>query len=288
MKKVFFFFSFFLIIAGIGLFLYQFFFLNNEKGALQVTANPESKVYLNGKYIGNTPLCKCGQDGTNGKNEDKELVSSGAYTIRLVPIRGNYIDFQDAIVIGKSVLSVVDRKFLPGAMSEGSIIFLTPFTDQRQIGVYVASIPDGADVLLDSANVGKTPLTIGNITESDHELQISKEGYKTKDIRIRTTIGYKLTAKVFLGIDPAVVTSKEASSEATLTPTLGVMKVEILETGTGFLRVRDNNSLGGKEIERVNPGESYELIEEQPGWYQIKLKDGTLGWISSQFAKKLE
>ena len=43
------------IFAGVLFFLSQ----NQGKGALQVTSAPVAKVYLNGKYLGQTPLCEC-------------------------------------------------------------------------------------------------------------------------------------------------------------------------------------------------------------------------------------
>jgi len=38
----------------------------------------------------------------------------------------------------------------------------------------------------------------------------------------------------------------------------------------------------GEEIERVEPGEEFEVIEENNGWTNIVLKDGT-GWVYSQY-----
>ncbi len=60
----------------------------------------------------------------------------------------------------------------------------------------------------------------------------------------------------------------------------------ILDTPTGFLRVRENNSVGSAEVARVTPGDSYELLEEQDSWFKIKLDAGSSGWISSQYAEK--
>jgi len=59
-----------------------------------------------------------------------------------------------------------------------------------------------------------------------------------------------------------------------------------LDTPTGFLRVRDGNSIGSLEIGRVNPGETYEILNEKNGWYEIQFDDEKKGWISSQYAKK--
>src|SRR3989338_2461942 len=72
------------------------------KGALQVTSKPFTKVYLDSSYIGTTPLCRC--EATN-------MIRSGDYTIKLVPIDGKTPEFQDKITITKGVLKVVDRKF---------------------------------------------------------------------------------------------------------------------------------------------------------------------------------
>lgn len=65
------------------------------------------------------------------------------------------------------------------------------------------------------------------------------------------------------------------------------VQVEILQTGTGWLRVRSGPSLGDSEIAKVNVGEKHEFLEEQGAWYKIKLPEGTEGWISSQYAKKV-
>lgn len=262
----------------------QFFILKNPgKGALQVTTNPVSAVYLNGKLIGNSPLCKC---------EAKDMIPSGQYTIKLVPKDQSFQPFEEKIKISKSILTVIDRTFGEAATSDGSIIDLSPLDNSKETELLVLSFPDNAEVLVDQSSSGKTPLLIKNITESDHEIKILKEGYKEKVVRIKTVSGYKLTAEIFLGINPVIVDLNPALStpsadlgnkEAT---TSGISKVTILQTPTGFLRVRDEPSLSGTEIAKVAPGDEFDLIDEKSGWFKIKLKDGKLGWISSQYAQK--
>lgn len=290
MKKVFFLVLLISMFAAAGLFFYQFFLRSNEKGALQVTASPQSKVYLNGEYLGTTPLCRCPKSDDLGVKDVQEMLPVGEYTIRLVPSSKNFSEFQEKITIEKSVLTVVDRKFAEGASSEGVVISLTSIEDKNENVLTIVSIPDGANVYVDDAKKGKTPLQLKSLTESDHTLTISKDGYKTKSVRIRATNGYALVAKGYLGIDPSFVTGvlDTASSSATPTPSIVLAKVRILETGTGFLRVRDQSSLGGNEIGRVLPGEEYAILEEEPGWYQITLATGEKGWISAQYAEKVE
>lgn len=289
MKKVFFFLLLLFIFAAVGLFFYQFFLRGNEKGALQVTSSPQSKVYLNGELLGTTPLCRCPKSDDLGVKNVQGMLPVGEYTIRLVPKSKDLSEFQEKITIEKSVLTVVDRKFSEGASSEGVVISLTRIDNEKTNELTIVSLPEGADVYIDDGAKGKTPLLIKDLTESDHTLMIQKDGYKTKTIRIKATNGYKLVAKGYLGINPLFVAGDKetASSSATSTPNISVAKVRIIQTGTGFLRVRDEGSLGGKEIGRVLPGEEYAITEEQPGWYQILLTTGVKGWISSAYAEKI-
>ena len=258
--------------------------LRSQKGALQVTSSPESKVYINGKYLGTTPLCKC---------EGTEMLQTGDYTIRMIPTKGGLSEFQEKVTISEGVLTVVDRKFAKDSLSEGSVISLTPLQDKKAAELLVASLPEGTTVFLDSNKIGNTPILFKHPTESDHTLKITKNGYKDKIIRIRTPLGYKLTVAAYLSINNDLSADQNASASATQsgtgTPTpsptpLSGTTVIILDTPTGFLRVRD--SIGGAEIGRVNPEEEYKFVDEKEGWFEIKLKDGTNGWISNQFAKK--
>lgn len=281
MKKiVFVFIASFVLALALFLAVQYYLSINAQKGALQVTSAPESKVYLNNKYLGQSPLCKC---------EASDMLAAGEYTIRLVPLDSSLREFQEKITISQAVLTVVDRKFGKNALSEGSIISLTPLADKEKIELLVASFPQGSDVLLDDATIGATPLHHKDPTESDHVLKIRKEGYNDKEVRIRTPRGYKLTVTAYLSTNAA---TQPASGDAsptggpTPTPTPEQARVTILETPTGFLRVRATASTTGAEVGRVSPGQTYPLTSEQAGWYEITLEDGTKGWISSEYATK--
>ena len=260
-----------LIFAIVILFLAR----TRDKGALQVTSVPPSSVYLNNKLIGQTPLYKY---------ELKDLIEVGNYTIKLIPLQGDFPPFEQKISISPKVLTVVDRTFGPQALSQGSIIDLTPIQDPKDAQISVISFPDTTEVFLDNSLSGQAPLLLKNITQSDHELKLTKEGYKDKIVKIRTVLGYKLEAVIFMGVNPQVATA--SANPSSPSAVLSVPKVLILDTPTGFLRVRQTPSIGGNEIGQVKPGESYQLLLEQEGWYKIKLTNNKEGWINSQYAKK--
>lgn len=284
-----------IVFASIVFFGY-FFFTSRDtaaKGALQVTSIPKSKVYLNDKLLGETPLCKC---------EFPDMLTVGSYTLRLVPGTQAVEPFEEKITIGKSVLTVVDRTFNGSTASEGSTISLNPITDAKSAQISVVSIPDKSDVLIDKNPSGQTPLLINNTTISDHEVAIKRSGYKEKTIHIHTVAGYILQIVVSLAVDPAQIDPTQITQTATpsgaiqpsVSPTVApsspvspsANQVLILDTPTGFLRVRDSASLGGNEIARVSPGDTFSMLDQQSGWIEIKLSNGKTGWVSSQYVKR--
>jgi len=261
------------IIAFVGI----LFYLNRKtgKGALQVTAVPESKVYLNGKFIGSTPLCKC---------SPSEMLPVGDYNLQLVPNQARLRPYGEKITINKATLSVVDRSFGDGALSSGSVITLEPLSDKKSIELMVISFPSKSSVFIDNNLSGITPLILKDITESDHDLKLTKSGYVDKSIRIKTAAGFRLKAVITLGVSPDI--SSPSAKPSSISPSPTVSKVVIIDTPTGFLRVRKEGSIAAAEIDKVNPGETFDLISEKEGWFEIKLRDGKTGWISSQYAKK--
>lgn len=282
MKKIFLILTTALVLGFLFFGLLQFFVsTRSQKGALQVTSTPASKVYLDDKYVGQTPLCKC---------EAADTLKTGEYTIRLVPEGGGVREYQEKITISEGVLTVIDRRFGADAQSSGSVISLTSLPDKKSTELLVVSIPSKSKIYLDNNFIGETPFLFKNPTVSDHTLRLSNEGYEEKTVRVRTPQGYKLSVVMYLGTDgsPKEESTPVAASEsAVLTPSVvPVSKVTILETPTGFLRVRASASIAAAEIARVSPIETYDLVSEQEGWFEIRLRNGSSGFISSQYAAK--
>ncbi|MGH7204104.1 MAG: PEGA domain-containing protein [Candidatus Levyibacteriota bacterium] len=271
-------------VLALGIFLGAQYYLSNntQQGALQVTSSPQSKVYLNNQYLGQTPMCKC----------DSDTLDVGDYTIRLVPLDSSLQEFQEKITVSQGVLTVVDRKFGKNAQSEGSIIALSPLEDKTKVQLLVVSFPQDAQVLLDDQSIGKTPILYKKPTESDHDLKVSKEGYNEKEIPIRTPLGYKVTVAVYLSVNTTDLSDTSASDSATpasasATPSPSAKKrVTILNTPIGILKAREGPSLSATQVGQAIPGKSYPVVGEEADWYEISLDNGTVGWVSSQYAKK--
>ena len=244
---------------------------DSGKGALQVTTVPESQVFLDNKFVGKTPLCLC---------ELPQLLEGGDYTIKLIPLNKDLKTSQQKITIYPGILTVVDRTFdANSAASSGSLITLSP-SSKGKAELMVISFPGNADVVLDSEIVGKTPLLTEDITASDHEIKILKDGYKEKILKVKTIEGKRLEANVVLGIKTTEDSEEDEKAQTESS------KVIILATPVGFLRVRKENSVNSAQVATVNPGDELKLLSEVKGWYEVKLENGTTGWISAEFARK--
>jgi len=246
---------------------------DSGKGALQVTSKPESQVFLDGKFVGKTPLCLC---------ELSQLIQSGEYSIKLIPLGKKLKTVEQKITIYKGALTVVDKTFDENnSASSGSIITLSPAENERSTELMIISFPGSAQVILDSNIVGQTPLLLKDVTPSDHEIKILKEGYREKIIKVKTIEGKRLEGNITLGIKVDAAGNRNTSSVLATS-----IRVVILETPTGFLRVREENSLNSAQIDTVTPGQKFELISEEGDWYEILLSGGKTGWISKTYARK--
>ena len=146
----------------------------------------------------------------------------------------------------------------------------------------IISIPDASQVSIDGLVRGFTPFKTDTILPTDHEVKVVAPNHKEGKYLLKTVEGYKLTAVVKLAPDGEAEESTEEEEKEE------VIEVEILDTPTGFLRVRGEPSTAGAEVARVEPGEKYLFLEEDKdtGWF--KIESSPSGWISGQYAKKME
>ena len=272
-KKIILFFTPLLIITILFLLIVVVINRNSGKGALQVTSVPESQIFLEGKYIGKTPLCLC---------ELPQLLETGDHNIKLVPMQAGFKSYEQKITLYEGVLTVVDRTFdKEVSSSTGTVITLSPIDDKNVSQLLVISFPSKAQLILDSNSLGTTPY-LADVTSSDHEIKILKDGYKEKVIKVKAVKGKKLEVTMSLGIKVDLDAQAARASASAIT----VPKVVILDTPTGYLNVRSENSVSSDLITSVNPGEVLELISEKEGWYEVRLSDGKTGWISSTYGRK--
>lgn len=258
-------------------------FAPEERGALQVTSNVSAQVLIDDEVVGNTPFCKCDAGDT---------LVVGNYSVKIVPDDEELSPYTVEVDVYNGVLTAVDRTFLPNGLSSAYILTLESGVGDGS-ELLVQSIPDGAVVSLNGVEKGVTPLLDEDSPASEQEVEIQKSGFSKKTIPVRTVEGYRLVVNVILGAkNEEESTEKEADESADATEVLEeeesepLETVTILQTPTGFLRVREGAGVTFNEVTTVAPGDTYDFIEEEDGWFHIQLDEESDGWVSSDYAER--
>jgi hypothetical protein len=204
--------------------------------------------------------------------------------VRLVPEEPSLAPFETKVNLVSGIKTIIKRDF--GQTSEDSAGTIVSFEKSfdEEVGLAVISIPDAAQVSIDGQIRGVTPYKNSSLAIGEHTLSITASGYATINENIQTYKGYKLTAVVKLRKS---VSTQELNPSPSPTA-FGKMRVKILTTPTGYLRVRSEPTTSSAEIGTVSPGEFYDVLEEdfKNGWVKIELKDGQIGWVSQEYTSK--
>ncbi len=271
-KKIFFAFVGLVGIAG----LFGFIFinpLNKQESAVKLVSFPPAQVYINGTDAGTTPY-------------ENDNLPAGLTTFKLVPDDGSQI-WQRELDLTPNAQTIVNWNFdLEKAQQFGSILYLEKISYRDRADLVVSCQPKSCSITINGQLRGQAPVNIEDIEAGEHTITVSQPGYQSQEVTARTVSGYRLMVEMELA-------TREGDEEiieepAPAPPRPEQPKVIILQTPTGWLRVRDGPSTGGEEVARVDPDQEFVLLDEQSGWYKIEYEEGEEGWISAQYAEKLE
>jgi hypothetical protein len=293
-----------LLLLIVGLIVKSVFFKNADAG-LRVESIPQGEVFINGQSVGKTPF-------------ESEKLTPGEKTIKIVPDSsfGNFTNWETKIKLTSSAMSLIKREFAEtDNKTSGEIVTFEKGTDKKSTSLLVISIPDSVVVYVNGENRGFTPVSLDKLSEGQYEVTLSSPGFITRIVNTKLFNGFKSTLNVKLSatdegtvtttITPTPVITGSITptlSSKTPTPSIKVTPVptkgptptlpekpyiQILQTPTGWLRVRSDAAVTATEVGKVNPGETYAILDEKSGWYQITLTSGTTGWVSGQYVKKV-
>lgn len=285
-------------------------FAKQPPAGLQVTTEgSEASVFLNGEYVNKTPYI------------DKEL-KPGEYVVRVEPDDKQLASHETTVQLTSGTLSVFSWTFGPTVETSGGAIYeMEPLSNSKKSAVAISSIPDGSIVKLDSQSQGFTPTLIQEISPGSHKLQVSLPSYVEQQRVLNIIEGYQMNvtiklAKELASLDrvaspsslqapegedasssaeeaeptatPATSRGRSLEASSSATTSLASGKVEITETGTGWLRVRSEPGLSGEEVAKVDVGKIFSYYDTDDGWYQIEYETGEKGWVSGQYVEVTE
>lgn len=268
------------MVLGIVAFVTLAFFgmFKQKMAGLLVEAEPVSTVYIDGVMAGKTPY------ETN--------LEAGEILIQLVPdiFEDQQLDsYETKVSLEPGVKTIIKRSFNADKdLVSGIIVSFEKIGGDESL-LTVVSVPDNAQIFIDGKAHGFAPIRT-KVNAGDHDLLISHVGHLDKSLPVRIYKGYKLTAVVKLPKN----TKPEPTPQPVLSETTqNLGKIEISDTGVGFLRVRGEPNTNSEVVGQVIPGEIYDVLEvnENNSWYKIKVvletHDGesseTEGWVSGEF-----
>jgi len=266
-KILLFFVSLSLLITAAYLIYYHFF---PSHGILEIKTSPETIVYLNGKEAGTTPF-------------KKELPPQ---TVKVSLFEKNRSSNQSPLLektvrINPLVLTFLRYDFT-SSKKNGEVLTLSKEKIKDQTSLEVSSFPSHATVILDETVKGYTPILLKEIPPGQHTLKTSLSHYQTHVLEINLSPGYRLECQVDLAPE-----EEESIIQEKPTATTEEEKVEILNTPTGWLRVREGPGKTFAAIGKVYPQEEYPLLEEKDNWFKIHWQDEKEGWIAKDYARKI-
>lgn len=292
-----------LLLVGFAIFLVvnEFVLKNRGKsGRLKIVASPTAGVFVDNVAMGKTPF--------------EQKLDEGEYQVKLIPegVASDTVSWEGKVRVYNKSVTYINRELgSSDVTSAGEMFSVVPMDEkpaEKGTGeIYVETEPSGAIVYLNNDEKGVSPLLIKDVVKGDHEVSVFMPGFFRRTHKINVDPAFRTNTSFKLALDQTqksveeiqkekAEAEKKKAAEASGSAEVAdaesadpsATTVTILDTPTGWLRVREEPNVGAKEIKKVNPDESYEVIEETEGWYKIKIDSTTQGWISSDYAEKAE
>lgn len=271
-----------LVLIGLGVLIALLFLgirlLRPKVAGVYIKTNPVSSVYINGEFVGRTPY--------------RATRVPGEIIVKLIPdsFQTPLVPYEAKITLVSGTETVLKRDF--GELDETSAGELVSFekVGRDETSLVVVTIPDSAQLIIDDKDSVLTPYKTSALIPGEHTLKLSAEGFIERTLNVKTRQGYKLTAVVKLAkLTKSSQSEEKPSSESSEQKNEPKVEIEIIDTGVGFLRVREEPSTLAKEVAKVLPGKRFPLVEEdeESGWFKIEYDHSKEGWVSNQFAKKV-
>jgi len=267
---------------------------------LEIFTNPTSTVFIDGENKGQSPFT------------DKKI-KPGTYTIKLVPASGeNFQPYETKLELVSKASTVISRNFAPSELDVSGYTLQLQEEPSGQTFLSIISDPDTINVTIDDKPSGFTPLSKLATTPGSHSLLVSSPGFIEQNLSVNAVAGYNLIinfklASQTITLTPSTPASDSASaviapltdstakaspsaspkvSTATTPAATDMAKPYVLigETGTGWLRVRQDASGTSPELGKADTGEKLKYLGEstEVGWFKVEF-EGAIGWVSGKY-----
>ena len=284
--------------------------IQSDRAGLEISTQPQANVFINSDNKGTTPFTT-------------EALKPGEYDIRLESPQGTWskkIRIENGTVYFININIGQNESSTSGELvylEKGRGVWIISSPNGAEVSLdgqkqgftpyLIQNISEGEHQITIAKN-GFEPRTIninalkgnkimieamlnslGNSNTMVNDEEDSKKSKPTATPQTSESPSSSPKATTLSSPSPSAKTTSSPTASATTKPSTSTKAkgtVTVLDTSTGWLRVRDKAGLEGKEVARVDSGETIEYIgQTDNGWTQIILKDGTIGFVASRFVK---
>ncbi len=267
-------------------------------GGIKITSNVTSDVFLDGKKSGVTPFTK-------------DPLDTKRYTLKLVPSDGK-APYETTLKVGANVQTTLDWTF--GATPEANSGLQFDVENAKSASsaeLEFVTIPDTIPITIDGTVKGFSPLVVTDLAEGEHQIKFQAPGYDPLATGINLVKGKRMVLRATLAKRPVVMDASASASLLVPTPLPSVLVIKtaipklvasasaapitipkpyilVLDTPTGFLRVRNAPVADATEVTRILSGVALPYAGETTnGWFSVKYSKiaTSSGWVSATYSQ---
>lgn len=280
----------------------------SPKGMLRVISSVGADVYLDGKNVGTTPF-------------SKNSLEVKKYQVKVVPQDPALASEEAQIKLFPGVEATLDWQFGRNREeSSGFILEIENAHKRNASELEIITSPDNVPVTINNENKGFSPLVIDSLSPGGYQLGLQAPGYSDIARMVTLIKGKRMIVTVKLARKPVEIASPSAQLAPLPTPDLATPKpkvtpkpspklavqnssssgilgtktaqkpyIEVLETPTGFLRVRSQPSASGTILGQLNVGDTAPYGgQTTDNWFKIVFGATSSAWVSGQYSRLVQ
>jgi hypothetical protein len=177
---------------------------NNNTSLLIKTQNGKLSIEIDGEEQGETPL-------------EITTLNSGQHSIKLTRISSQQDVFYEPVTylidLTNNTEAIMDIEIGPAGSNIGYILQYSPspFGDKKSYLTIESNTQ--ADTILDELSFGQTPTKVKEISEGEHTLTVSSDGYEELEVPLVGAKGFNLNVQTYLYPIPINLELNEVSEE---------------------------------------------------------------------------
>lgn len=232
---------------------------------VKMTDGTVAQVYLDGLHLGQTPL-------------EKRSIRPGTYTFRLESNDSGKQPYETQIHLYPNTFTSVLWNFRVSEIGgAGDILELEPLASKDRAELSVITVPEGANISLDTTSYGLSPVIVDSVAPGTYDLSIDAVAHVEKAIQVQIQPGSRLHVFSRLAKEAgALGTESSAGADSGRTAEQGA-ELSQPEESSGQGTAAQPDTQGAPSARRQLPPENPEPAQLQPPY--VVIGSTPTGWL---------